>query len=327
MNTELNESFQQAMHDLVQAFKASYANGNKETFHITCLDRPTAVTIATNLHYAATGEIIPFSTDGKPSEKTEISIICNQMRGNAGGDNRKVIIAVSTILSGSHIDSWADHVSRFLDPRVRPVFVDRVREFSPDVEIGEDGSFSTSGAVTPDESQSYEYSLCHGCEKIKKTCDLKKCSRCFHVYFCDRECQKEGWDWHKQSCYAVPADLYTLKSNTALHEALNTELFQEYKALTYMARQLGMREGTFTKGRRLLYKAIVERIEKDPVHGELSAGVDLKNNEKLIREAGCVLNGERGLHDMKDVLVFHFIPKRYHSDINRIWNGIGEWVA
>ncbi|KAL4452293.1 hypothetical protein ABPG75_007955 [Micractinium tetrahymenae] len=43
-----------------------------------------------------------------------------------------------------------------------------------------------------------EHCVCSGCKQ--KACGLRKCSRCRHVSYCSRECQKAHWAEHKQDC-------------------------------------------------------------------------------------------------------------------------------
>lgn len=51
---------------------------------------------------------------------------------------------------------------------------------------------------------------------------------------------------------------------------------------------------------------------------------DEENNKKII-QAGHLLNEDGGDNSMRDELVWAFIPKRYHREIDMLWGGIGEW--
>ena len=42
---------------------------------------------------------------------------------------------------------------------------------------------------------------CGNCEEKKK--DRKKCTGCFHIWYCNRECQLQHWDKHKSDCKVV----------------------------------------------------------------------------------------------------------------------------
>ena len=39
---------------------------------------------------------------------------------------------------------------------------------------------------------------CGNCQERKK--DRKKCTGCFHIWYCNRDCQLQHWDKHKQDC-------------------------------------------------------------------------------------------------------------------------------
>ena len=44
---------------------------------------------------------------------------------------------------------------------------------------------------------------CQACQQQLPASRLKKCSRCNHVEYCCRECQKSDWKAHKKTCQAV----------------------------------------------------------------------------------------------------------------------------
>lgn len=41
---------------------------------------------------------------------------------------------------------------------------------------------------------------CLKCGKIANSNELRKCSRCKRVYYCDKECQRKSWKKHKKDC-------------------------------------------------------------------------------------------------------------------------------
>merc|ERR1711915_41399 len=45
---------------------------------------------------------------------------------------------------------------------------------------------------------------CGNCQERKK--DRKKCTGCFHIWYCNRECQLEHWDKHKSDCKEIVAE-------------------------------------------------------------------------------------------------------------------------
>ena len=171
------------------------------------------------------------------------------------------------------------------------------------------------------------YCICQGCEEEKKRTDAKRCGGCFHVFFCDKKCQKKGWAWHKRSCYTIDRTLYKNRKNTALHEALKQNLLQEYQALVTFAKEKGERESDFAKGRRLTFEGITGMIKLDPMRGNAGDCPEDDAFRDTIREGGILLNRDGGMRSMKDPLVFSFIPRRFHGDLNHLWDGIGEWLA
>lgn len=75
----------------------------------------------------------------------------------------------------------------------------------------------------------------------------------------------------------------------------------------------------FNKTRKKLFLAVGELIERASVCPE-----PLKQS---IRESGEQLHQCDGFQGMSDPLVWLFIPKALHRDIEFIWDGIGEWKA
>ncbi|XP_031575081.1 uncharacterized protein LOC116308741 [Actinia tenebrosa] len=59
--------------------------------------------------------------------------------------------------------------------------------------------FRHSGSECEDVAVRY---VCHGCKK-KKTTQLKMCTNCMKVWFCDRQCQVKAWQSHKEECQAI----------------------------------------------------------------------------------------------------------------------------
>lgn len=115
------------------------------------------------------------------------------------------------------------------------------------------------------------------------------------------------------------------KQRSALIEACEYNIFREYGILdkinTYDTYS-GKKDKLFKKARYNIFKYIIEMLKHDPINGDYP---DVENN--LIKEAGQMLNQEGGFNSMKDNLIWSFIPDRYHSDINLLWNGIGQWVS
>ena len=52
---------------------------------------------------------------------------------------------------------------------------------------------------------------------------MKMCGKCFGVYYCSRECQKNHYDEHSKTCEKVSADLArSVKADIKLEQAVNS---------------------------------------------------------------------------------------------------------
>ncbi|CAG2116598.1 unnamed protein product, partial [Medioppia subpectinata] len=51
----------------------------------------------------------------------------------------------------------------------------------------------------------YKDKYCDNC--MKRSDQLKKCSKCLHMYYCSKECQKNDWKYHKNECPLYGRDL------------------------------------------------------------------------------------------------------------------------
>ena len=76
--------------------------------------------------------------------------------------------------------------------------------------------WTPNGPVLDFPSLSASELACAACGKRRTACwPLRRCMRCELVWYCDRQCQKKHWRWHKRQCRAVAP------------VALGTELMQE----------------------------------------------------------------------------------------------------
>jgi hypothetical protein len=114
---------------------------------------------------------------------------------------------------------------------------------------------------------------------------------------------------------------------TALEECLDYNIFSEYKVLESIIKYndfettCNHKDKLFKKARFNILDFIITCVRKDNIHGDY---FDTENNEKIIN-AGKMLWEEGGEKSMRDKLVWSFIPKRYHRDIDILWDGIGSW--
>ena len=105
------------------------------------------------------------------------------------------------------------------------------------------------------------------------------------------------------------------KNMTASQELKHFNIIPEYYALNKKENK-----NSFDLGRMKILKYIINCVQKDPIHGDYYS----EDNENLIVEAGNHLEKTNDMHDM---LVWSFIPKRYHREIDIYWSGIGSWIA
>lgn len=47
----------------------------------------------------------------------------------------------------------------------------------------------------------------------------------------------------------------------------------------------------------------------------------------MMVEAGKLLHEYDGMRGMRDPLVWSFIPRMFHREIDMYWDGVGEWRA
>ena len=108
------------------------------------------------------------------------------------------------------------------------------------------------------------------------------------------------------------------KPITAQEELKEYDIMNEYNALKKMQHM-----DLYKSARFKILQYIINCVKADPINGDYYD----KDNRKLMIEAGNELNSEGGMNSMKDNLVWAFIPKRYHREIDHLWDGIGEWCA
>ena len=117
--------------------------------------------------------------------------------------------------------------------------------------------------------------------------------------------------------------------NAALQECTDLHIFSEFKALKRMldspplALQTDTPNYKYKKARYNILDYIITCVRNDFDRGDY---YDEDNVEKL-KEAGRLLWEEGGDRSMYDRLVWGFIPRRYHRDVDICWDGIGDWLA
>jgi|SRR5579872_5656848 len=110
----------------------------------------------------------------------------------------------------------------------------------------------------------------------------------------------------------------------AAREAIDFNIFSEYNTLKKIL-EICPRDGhyDYRLGRFKTLSYMIKCIKEDP------EDANWYNEENIndLKEAGQLLfkyDGTRGMHDD---LVWSFIPKRYHREIDIAWDGIGNWQA
>jgi hypothetical protein len=134
------------------------------------------------------------------------------------------------------------------------------------------------------------------------------------------EHQRKDWSNHKRSCYKLGDELYK-DDNKMIHEALEINLFEEYKALEtrYMKGEIR----PYDEARYFIYKGIVSVILRDPVKGDIKEDderwelirADIKKGHELMMktEPDVMWDG--------DDLMWAFIPKNLWRYIEYICDG------
>jgi len=99
----------------------------------------------------------------------------------------------------------------------------------------------------------------------------------------------------------------------------------EAEALNFFAELSGLRKHAsngFDLARLELFEVINEIMENDPLGDDYSDALTQR-----LKNAGQSLYNSGGMKDMHDPLVWLFIPKRLHRDIDVHWSGVGEWLG
>lgn len=111
----------------------------------------------------------------------------------------------------------------------------------------------------------------------------------------------------------IPEDERCLHLKNFLRlEAAKRNLYTEIAGLCQLENL-----GSFSQARKVLFLAVGEAIEHGSNYPE--------SVKEKIRKAGEMLNESGGFIDMSDYLVWSFIPKSLHREIELHWDGIGDW--
>jgi len=109
----------------------------------------------------------------------------------------------------------------------------------------------------------------------------------------------------------------------ASQELKEFNIIREYHGLQQFLQLENVHTRDYKQARFFILQYIINCTNHDHINGDYSD----KQNDQLIIDAGHLLYKFDGMKGMNDDLVWSFIPKRYHNNINFLWNGIGEWLA
>jgi hypothetical protein len=118
-------------------------------------------------------------------------------------------------------------------------------------------------------------------------------------------------------------DFKPAKYVTASQELKEFNIIKEFNGLKKLLQQEDVPRKNYKQARYNILLYIINSVKYDHINGDYYD----KDNNQLVIDAGHLLYNFDGMRGMDDELVWSFIPKRYHNDINYLWNGIGEWIA
>lgn len=109
----------------------------------------------------------------------------------------------------------------------------------------------------------------------------------------------------------------------AVQELFEYNIFPELNGLNRLIESAKNREETdlYKIGRKGVLEYIIICVENEPVNGDYFT----HEHKQLMVKSGEILNKSGGIKDMTDNLVWSFIPERYKGEIDKFWDGIGEW--
>jgi len=117
-------------------------------------------------------------------------------------------------------------------------------------------------------------------------------------------------------------DTSNLGKYRAVLELFEYNIFEEYDALKRLvkcAEELGKKD-MYKIARMKIFEYILNCVKGDPINGDVYSA----ENEQLLKDARKILYDTDGMDGMHDRLLWSFVPKRYHREINMSWDGIGK---
>ena len=127
----------------------------------------------------------------------------------------------------------------------------------------------------------------------------------------------------------------------AVSELIEWNIFTEYNALKKLIQFKENKYRDYSEARLLMLWAIIRMAKFDPYEGDMTRRNpktlqrinDLSDEDRKywkeitddIKKAGELLYKFDGMNGMHNMLVWSFIPDRYHRQIEYTWDGIGDW--
>lgn len=113
----------------------------------------------------------------------------------------------------------------------------------------------------------------------------------------------------------------------AVQELFEYNIFPELNGLNHYIKCAQARGKTdlYKIGRKGILEYIIKCVENEPINGDYYT----QENKQMMVKCGEILYKSGGMDNMRDDLVWSFIPKRYRGEIEMFWSlaGIGEWKA
>ena len=99
-------------------------------------------------------------------------------------------------------------------------------------------------------------------------------------------------------------------TNNVLHEAIQLNLFKEYKALKAFKDK-----NDFQMGRFLVFEAVLDMIRFDPINGDMKEDMTFEDEHLWATIESKIKQGCKLLYG-GDPLLWSFIPRRFYRDIS-----------
>ena len=104
----------------------------------------------------------------------------------------RIMKSIRDIMPGEEI-TYPYDIDLSDDPEVRKKYLKQKFAFDCTCK-----ACTIQGHDQPSSSSEYNHFICRGCGEMKS--DMMRCSKCKRVYYCSKECQNNGYRFHKRNC-------------------------------------------------------------------------------------------------------------------------------